>query len=151
MMLDDLHMPGDGAPEPGFPPLRAPASDGATPTAGDAIPAGDREVPLPGHLSPSILHQWLDGDVATGVVRASTGGDDAVDLWTRINDEAEILRSRTTPLYVHKRIMDSLPEDRFRMQQPWYRRPVVLRPLALLAAAAVLVALGALVARALIQ
>jgi len=75
------------------------------------------------------------------------GGEDTVDLWSKINDEAEILRSRTTPLYVHKRIMDALPEDTYRRSDPWYRRSVALTPVTLVAAGAVLLAVGAVIAR----
>jgi len=148
MMFDDLHTPSDDGADTGFVPRGAPAPGGAGRVE---PPAADREVPLPGHLSPSLLHQWLDGDVTTTVIHASTGGDEAVDLWTKINDEAELLRSRTTPLYVHKRIMDSLPEDAYRTHQPWYRRPVPINPVVLLVAAAALVGLGALIARATIR
>lgn len=148
MTLDDMHTPGRDANDPELgrhddPPTPAARTDNA--------PIADREVPLPRHLAPSLLHQWLDGDATVSVIRASTGGEDAVDLWTRINDEAELLRSRTTPLYVHKRIMDSLPADPYRVHQRWYRRPVSLNPLGILAAAAALVGLGALVARAAIH
>ena len=81
------------------------------------------------------------------MLRATPGGGDAVDLWSKINDEAELLRSRTTPLYVHKRIMEALPDDMYQMTQPWYRRPVVLNPVTLLAAAAALLGFGLLLAK----
>jgi hypothetical protein len=71
-----------------------------------------------------------------------------VDLWNKIHDETETLRSRTTPLYVHKRIMDSLPDDAYRLTRPWYRRPVTLQPAGLIAAAAALIALGVILAQA---
>lgn len=160
MMLDDLHTPGDGGGEGARAPGKAGVSGSGELSApggvrggarGEPGPAREREVPLPGHLSPSVLHQWLDGDAPVSVVRAAAGGDDTVDLWTRINDEAELLRSRTTPLHVHKRIMDSLPSDAHRLRRPWYRRPVPLSPVGLLGAAAVLLALGALVARVAVQ
>lgn len=147
MMFDDLNAPGDGVlpgdiqppdrPAAGWP--RAGGSDGA------ALP--DREVPLPGS-APALLHQWLDGDVGVAVVKATPGGNEAVDLWNKIHDEAETLRSRTTPLYVHKRIMEALPDDTYRMHQPWYRRPVVMNPGVLMGAAAALLGLGAVIARA---
>jgi hypothetical protein len=107
----------------------------------------DREVPLPASGGTSVLHQWLDGDVGVAVVRATPGGNDAVDLWTKIHDEAETLRSRTTPLYVHKRIMDSLPDDKYHGNQPWYKRSVALSPVAIFAAAAALLGIGAAIAQ----
>ena len=37
-------------------------------------------------------------------------GQGTSPLWEKINDEAEMLRSRTTPVYMKQRIMDALPE-----------------------------------------
>jgi hypothetical protein len=74
-----------------------------------------------------------------------------VDLWNKIHDEAETLRSRTTPLYVHKRIMDSLPDDTYRGHHPWYKRSISMSPAVMIAAAAVLLALGALIAHAVLK
>ncbi len=105
----------------------------------------DREVPIfSENRSPSseVLDQWLDGDVSDSVMLATDDGDDTVDLWNKIHDEAELLRSRKTPLYVHKRIMDSLPDDLYRKRVPWYRRPVPVNPMLLIAIALGLVALG---------
>ena len=42
-------------------------------------------------------------------------------LWDKINDEAEMLRSRTTPVYMKQRIMDALPEKP-EPAKPWYKR-----------------------------
>lgn len=153
-MLDDLNTPDDRA---------TPAGPG-TPAQGEisrveisraperAEPAAlpDREVPLPS-APPSLLHQWLDGEVATAIFRATPGGDEAVDLWNKIHDEAETLRSRTTPLYVHKRIMDALPDDKYRVDRPWYRRPIPMNPAVLVVVAVVLLALGAIIARAVLR
>lgn len=71
-----------------------------------------------------------------------------MDLWNKIHDEAETLRSRTTPLYVHKRIMDSLPDDSYRLRHPWYKRPVSMNPMMLAAAAAAMLGLGIAIAHA---
>jgi hypothetical protein len=148
-MFDDLNTPdgqatpsGAGIPARGGIPR---GSDGAEPA-----PLADREVPLPG-TTPSLLHQWLDGEVSTAVFRATPGGNEAVDLWNKIHDEAETLRSRTTPLYVHKRIMDALPDDKYRENQPWYKRRVAINPVLIAIAAAVLLGLGAIIARAVLH
>lgn len=138
-MYDDLH-PDEARDDLGF---QAPATP--APARLPGMPPSDREVPLPLD-SPALLHQWLDGDVKVAIMRATPGGNETVDLWTKIHDEAETLRSRTTPLYVHKRIMESLPDDAYKLQQPWYRRGVSINPVALLAAAAALVVAGAVVA-----
>ncbi len=151
MIFDDLHTPDDGNRDSiddglGYSPLqqREPAS-----APGKALP--DREVPLPSNAVTTLMHQWLDGETSAAAVRAAQGGNETVDIWNRIHDEAETLRSRTTPLYVHKRIMDSLPDDTHRVRGPWYRRPVSMNPTALLIAAAVLLGIGALLARTLIR
>jgi hypothetical protein len=111
----------------------------------------DREVPIPNSGGTALLHQWLDGDVSISMVRATPGGNDAVDLWTKIHDEAETLRSRTTPLYVHKRIMDSLPDDTYRSHRPWYKRSISMNPAVMFVAAAVLLTLGAIIAHAVLK
>lgn len=144
-MYDDLNAPDDHTdPAVDFEPRSTPNGNGRSPALRHQP---DREVPLPTSATTSVLHQWLDGDVSAAVVRASQGGNDAVDLWTKIHDEAETLRSRTTPLYVHKRIMDSLPDDKYQGNNPWYKRSVKLNPAVLLGGAAVLVAIGILVAQ----
>jgi hypothetical protein len=144
-MYDDLNTPDDQSdPTLDFQPPRAKPSDAGRAPARH-LP--DREVPLPTSATTSVLHQWLDGDVSVAVVRASQGGNDAVDLWTKIHDEAETLRSRTTPLYVHKRIMDSLPDDTYRGHHPWYKRSIAMNPAVLIAGAAALVAIGVIVAQ----
>ncbi|HEY8312124.1 MAG TPA: hypothetical protein VIG47_16280 [Gemmatimonadaceae bacterium] len=143
-MYDDLSAPEDHSdPTLDFEPPRSKTSDVGS---GPVRHLPDREVPLPNSGAISVLHQWLDGDVSVAVVRASQGGNDAVDLWTKIHDEAETLRSRTTPLYVHKRIMDSLPDDTYRGHHPWYKRSIPMSPALLVAGAIALIAIGAVVA-----
>ena len=48
-------------------------------------------------------------------------GQEQSPLWDKINDEAEMLRSRTTPVYMKQRIMDALPEAP-EPAKPWYKR-----------------------------
>ena len=146
MLHDDLNTPDRTPPELGYVPK--PGSVPAADRSEEQSPlVADREVPLPNNNAVMMLHQWLDGDAALGAVLATAGGNESVDLWTKINDEAELLRSRTTPLYVHKRIMESLPDDIYRLNQPWYRRPVMLNPTAMIVGAAALLGFGALVAK----
>jgi hypothetical protein len=145
-MYDDLNAPEDHAdPQLGFQPRSKTENDRALPNH-----LGDREVPIPNGGPTAVLHQWLDGEVGVAVVRATQGGNDSVDLWNKIHDEAETLRSRTTPLYVHKRIMDSLPEDTYR-GHPWYKRTFALNPATMLVAAAALLGIGAVVAHAVLK
>jgi hypothetical protein len=106
----------------------------------------EREVPIHTDKMSVLLNQWLDGEVTAATVKAASGGEDAVDLWNKIHDETELLRSRTTPLYVHKRIMDSLPDDLYRRRKPWYRRSVALNPVTLVVAALALIGIGVAIA-----
>lgn len=46
---------------------------------------------------------------------------DKAAVWDKINDEAEMLRRRTTPVYMKQRIMDALPEAP-EPAKPWYKR-----------------------------
>ena len=148
-MYDDLHTPDEQSdPELGYQPPRSRPSDN---NGAFTHHTPDREVPIPNSGGTALLHQWLDGDVSISMVRATPGGNDAVDLWTKIHDEAETLRSRTTPLYVHKRIMDSLPDDTYRSHRPWYKRSISMNPAVMFVAAAVLLTLGAIIAHAVLK
>ncbi|HEX5438492.1 MAG TPA: hypothetical protein VFW98_15170 [Gemmatimonadaceae bacterium] len=113
-------------------------------------PLPDREVPLTGHRTPSIVHAWLDGDVPEAAVRAQDAGPD-VEFWKRLQHETETRRQMRTPVYVYQQIMDALPQTTPRVITPWWRRPLELTPLAALAVAAGLVAAGVIVAVALLQ
>ena len=70
----------------------------------------DREVPLPAASGHAVLHDWLDGEGEQSRVRDAEGASQ-VDLWNRINAETQMLRNRTTPVYVQKAIMSALPDE----------------------------------------
>ena len=70
----------------------------------------DREVPLSSIPDHAALHDWLDGEIEHSRAR-ETEGTSQIDLWTRINAETEMLRKRTTPVYVQKAIMSALPDE----------------------------------------
>lgn len=139
MMLDDMNLPA-GAPAPSNSPR--PAEIG---TRRDTHPLADREVPVPTGGT-ALLHQWLDGEVPRAAV-TGTGDSESVELWTRINDEAEVLRKRTTPLYVQRRIMDALPSDMYSEPRPWWRRSLSVSAPALVVGAAAAIGIGAVLAR----
>jgi hypothetical protein len=151
MRYDDLtsstHSSTGTPPKQGYPMLPANRAESEAPVG----PLPDREVPLPNGRGSMVLDQWLDGEATDAMLRATVGGNDALDLWTKIDGEAELLRSRTTPLYVHKRIMESLPDDMYQLNEPWYRRPVTLNPITLLAAATALLGIGILVSKIVIH
>jgi len=106
----------------------------------------DREVPLNGGSTHSLLHDWLDGEV--DVMRASeVEGKSKVELWTRINAESEMLRRRVTPVGVQQRIMASLP-DTPSTTASWWKNPMTITPVAAIAIGIALLAVGALVIQA---
>jgi hypothetical protein len=103
----------------------------------------DREVPLNGGPTHSLLHEWLDGEV--DVMRASeVEGKSKVELWTRINAESEMLRRRVTPVGVQQRIMASLP-DTPGATTSWWKNQFTMTPVSAVAIAVALLAIGALV------
>ncbi|HZE08262.1 MAG TPA: hypothetical protein VE110_05840 [Gemmatimonadaceae bacterium] len=107
----------------------------------------DREVPLNGGATHSMLHDWLDGEV--DVMRASeVEGKSKVELWTRINAESEMLRRRVTPVGVQQRIMASLP-DTPGTASSWWKHQLTITPVAAVAIGVALLAIGALIIQAL--
>ena len=70
----------------------------------------DREVPLSSVPDHAALHDWLDGEIEQSRARDAEGTPQ-VELWTRINAETEMLRRRTTPIYVQQAIMSALPDE----------------------------------------
>ena|SRR3990170_581111 len=54
------------------------------------------------------VQAWLDGEVPREGL-ATADEQETADLWARINQEAEQLRQRHTPIHVQSRILSSLP------------------------------------------
>lgn len=105
----------------------------------------DREVPLNGGSTHSLLHEWLDGEV--DVMRASeVEGKSKVELWTRINAESEMLRRRVTPVGVQQRIMASLPDT---PTASWWKHEMTITPASAIALGVALLAVGALIVQVL--
>lgn len=131
-MVDNL------SSEDGRDDLRRPESAGVP----RAESLADREVSLGGDSHPALaVHQWLDGEAAEGVARRANTRD--VELWNRINEEAARRGRMQTPAPVMDRIMAAIPEARPIAPSPWWKRPAPLSTSAALAAAAGLLALGA--------
>lgn len=101
----------------------------------------DREVPLGNERMDAAVHAWLDGELPEAAVR---GGDTArqVEFWQRINKEAETLRATRTPASLAEDIMRAIPQTTPTIITPWWKRPVSLTPIAVLAASAGMLALG---------
>jgi hypothetical protein len=109
-------------------------------------PLADREVPL-GSGHPAVaVHQWLDGEGSESSARLSDARE--VELWNRINEEAERRRRMRTPAPVLDRIMASipnLPAVAPAAPKPWWQGSVSLSPIVLAGAGLGMLVLGALV------
>jgi hypothetical protein len=108
-------------------------------------PVTDREVPLGGRDTTSMLHAWLDGELAESAVRTGDGARD-VEFWLRMNREMQVRRQMTTPTHVIERIMDALPDSVPTITLPWYRKSLEVSPFLAIAAIAAAVAVGMLIA-----
>lgn len=102
----------------------------------------DREVPLAAGAGHAALHDWLDGELEQSRARDAEGASQ-VELWTRINAESEMLRRRTTPMYVHKAIMSALPDEAPSTVTRW-TTALGTKPGMLMIVAAAVIAAGAL-------
>ena len=104
---------------------------------------GDREVPLASHTTSDVINRWLDGETTEPI---GLRGDAArtVEFWRRIGEETDRRRRMTTPAYLPDKIMVALPTLDAAKAEPWWRRDTQLSPGLLLAAAAGVLALGAL-------
>jgi hypothetical protein len=54
------------------------------------------------------VQAWLDGEVPRDGL-STADEQETAELWSRINQEAEELRKRHTPIHVQSRILSSLP------------------------------------------
>ena len=132
-MVDNLN-PREGRDEASRPnPFTSPAS-----------PMADREVPLAGGHPSLIVQQWLDGEATESSARRSANPGE-IELWSQINAETERRRRMLTPVHVMERIMEALPEAKPAAPLAWWQRQMTLSPAVAFAAAAGLVALGAVV------
>jgi hypothetical protein len=102
----------------------------------------DREVSLRATPEHAALHGWLDGELEQSSAREAEGSLQ-VDLWAKINAESEMLRRRTTPVYVQKAIMSALP-DETPSAATWWAKRVTQKPATVVLVAAGVAAIGAL-------
>lgn len=84
------------------------------------------------------VQAWLDGEEQREHL-TQPGEPENVELWDRINSEAEQLRRRTTPMHVQQKILSSLSEE----STATPTTPV--RPVSLSTGAAILAGAGLLV------
>ena len=88
------------------------------------------------------VQAWLDGEQPREAL-GTPDEQETAELWARINNEAESLRQRHTPIHVQSRILSSLPEI------PVVKDPLVeerrLKPAVMVIGAIVILAVGALI------
>jgi hypothetical protein len=89
------------------------------------------------------VQAWLDGEAGREGL-ASADEQETAAFWTKVNDEAEMLRRRKTPIHVQQKILGALPNE------PAKKAParaasgsISLSPAVAIALAAGLVAVGA--------
>jgi hypothetical protein len=108
-------------------------------------PLSDREVPIGVARTSDLVNAWLDGDIPESQVMGTESAR-TVDFWKRLDRDLEVRRLMTTPSHVQQKIMDALPETApSAAVSPWWERTLSVSPIAVAAAAAGLLALGAVV------
>lgn len=117
--------------------------------ADDLGAVGDREVPLAPVATSDVINKWLDGEMPEPT---NLRGDAArsVEFWRRLGEETTERRQMVTPAHVQAQIMSEINKlTPARVTEAWYRRDVKLNGMMLLGGAVGLMALGAILARAL--
>jgi hypothetical protein len=138
-MADNLYRDGGAYPNGGSDERNHPDLGGAPRNP----PMADREVPLEGGHPALLVQQWLDGEVTETTARRADVHD--VELWQRINEEAERRRRMVTPAPVLNRIMAAIPQAAPVEPVSWWKRSLSVTNSGALLAAAALVALGVVV------
>jgi hypothetical protein len=88
------------------------------------------------------VQAWLDGEQSREQL-GTADEQETAELWARINNEAENLRRRHTPIHVQSRILSSLPDvPVVRDPEP---EPRELRPVVMAIGAILILAVGALI------
>lgn len=88
------------------------------------------------------VQAWLDGEQPREGL-ATADEQETADLWARINEEAEQLRGRQTPIHVQSRILSSLPATPAVAEEP--KEPFQLSPAAAATGGLALLAIGAII------
>jgi|HubBroStandDraft_6_1064221.scaffolds.fasta_scaffold1306742_1 hypothetical protein len=108
-------------------------------------PLSDREVPIGVARTSDLVNAWLDGDISESQV-IGTESARTVDFWKRLDRDLETRRAMTTPAHLQEQIMNALPQTvPSAAVSPWWERTISVSPIAVAAAAAGLLALGAVV------
>ncbi len=88
------------------------------------------------------VQAWLDGE-ADREGLATADEQETAAFWTKVNDEAEQLRRRQTPIHVQQKILGSLSGEPGKAPARARSGPITLTPTVAIALGAALLALGA--------
>jgi hypothetical protein len=138
-MLDDLHAH-DGARDGREHPARPRVSNAQDPVHN--APLADREVPLEQYTrTPDYVHAWLDGELSTPAVQHADAARH-VEFWSHLDNELELRRHMRAPAYLAERVMAAIAGTVPEAASPWWERPIMMRPITVIAVATGLIALG---------
>ena len=90
------------------------------------------------------VQAWLDGEAGRDGL-ASADEQETAAFWTKVNDEAEMLRRRKTPIHVQQKILSALPNEPVKPPAPAASGSISLSPTVAIALGAALVAVGAVI------
>ena len=88
------------------------------------------------------VQAWLDGEAGREGL-ASADEQETAAFWTKVNDEAEMLRRRKTPIHVQQKILGALPSEPPKAPPRAASGSISLSPMVAIALGAGLVAIGA--------
>ena len=110
-------------------------------------PMADREVPIGFAVTPAGIHEWLDGELSEAEVRRADTARH-VEFWNRLNSDVEVRRQMKTPAHVSAQIMAAIAPTQVvaPAAESWTSRGITLSPMGAIAAAAGLLAAGAVIA-----
>ena len=94
------------------------------------------------------VQAWLDGEAPREGL-ATADEQETAELWARINEEAEQLRHRHTPIHVQSRILSSLPATPTVVDEP--KETFKLSRTAAVIGGVAILAIGALIGFALVR
>ena len=90
------------------------------------------------------VQAWLDGEAGRDGL-ASADEQETAAFWTKVNDEAEMLRRRKTPIHVQQKILGALPSEPAKAPPRAASGSISLTPTVAIALGAALVAIGAVI------
>jgi hypothetical protein len=107
------------------------------------VPAPEKKIYRKTPPATPAVQAWLDGEQSREAL-GTPDEQETAELWARINNEAETLRQRHTPIHVQSRILSSLPDIPV-VREPLADEPAKLKPAVLAIGGIVILAVGALI------